>query len=59
MQYKENIMIHNRIKVVKDKNGRNMYYLGDGIWFGRIAESAALKGLASKKYIMWENKLRK
>jgi len=52
-------MIHNRIKVVKDKNGRNMYYLGDGIWFGRIAESAALKGLASKKYIMWENKLRK
>lgn len=44
---------HNRIKIVKGRKGRLYYYLGDGLWFGRISEDKALKGLASKKYHLW------
>jgi hypothetical protein len=52
-------MRNTRIKIVKNKNGRNMYYLGDGIWFARISETEALKGLASGKYVLWTHNIKK
>jgi len=41
-----------RIKIVKSRSGKLMYYVGDGLWFNRIAESKALTGLASKEYTL-------
>ena len=48
---------HKYIKIVKAKNGRLMYYAGDGLWFGRIGETEALRGLRDKKYHLWERKV--
>lgn len=48
-------MRHTRIKIVRAKNGKNLYYLGDGLWFGRISEEKALNGLAEKRYFLWES----
>ena len=45
-----------RIKVVKNKNGRLQYYVGDGLWFGRISEDKALTGLSNGNYTFWETK---
>jgi hypothetical protein len=49
-------MSHTRIKIVHAKNGKLLYYIGDGFWFGRTSEKKALDGLASGKYQMWEAK---
>lgn len=46
-------MSYGRVKIVKTKKGRLMYYLGDGLWFGRISEDKALKGLADGSYTFW------
>ena len=46
-------MARNFIKIVKGRNGRLYYYRGDGLWFGRIGEDEAIKGLKSKKYRLW------
>jgi hypothetical protein len=41
-------------KKVITKKGQIMYYLGDGLWFGRISKSEAKLGLATQKYSLWE-----
>jgi hypothetical protein len=46
-------MRHNRIKIVTSKNGNKLYYVGDGMWFGRISEKKALDGLSNGKYFFW------
>jgi hypothetical protein len=46
-------MSHTRIKIVTSKAGKKMYYIGDGLWFGRISEKKALEGLSTGKYILW------
>jgi hypothetical protein len=35
---KENIMRRRFIKKIITKKGQVMYYLGDGLWFGRISK---------------------
>lgn len=47
-------MSYYRIKKVITKKGQVMYYLGDGIWFGRISKDQAESGLESTKYVLWE-----
>lgn len=42
------------IKIVTSKNGKKLYYLGDGLWFGRTSEQKALNGLADGSYRLWE-----
>ena len=49
---------YTRVKIVKGKKGL-LYYLGDGLWFGRISEDKALDGLRSGKYSLWERKISK
>ena len=39
--------IRTRVKIVTTKKGKIVYYLGDGFWFGRIAEKDALDNLAA------------
>ena len=51
--------MRNRIKIVKGRNDRLYYYRGDGLWFGRIGETKALKGLASGEYTLWERAMPK
>lgn len=47
-------MTRNRfIKRVVSKRGTVMYYIGDGIWFGRINRVEAELGLATGKYSEW------
>lgn len=47
-------MRYTRIKKVISKKSRVMYYLGDGLFFGRISKVEAELGLASEKYVLWE-----
>ena len=47
-------MIHTRIKKVISRKGKALYYLGDGLWFGRTSKADALKGLADGSYTAWE-----
>lgn len=47
-------MKRTRIKKVISKKGRLMYYLGDGLWFGRISKEKAENGLQSGAYTLWE-----
>ena len=47
-------MKHNRIKKVISANGRVSYYLGDGMWFGRISAAEAELGLAAEKFVLWQ-----
>jgi hypothetical protein len=47
-------MRHARIKKVISKKGRVMYYLGNGLWFGRISAERAEVGLSSGRYSLFE-----
>ena len=47
-------MRHLRIKKVITQKNKIMYYLGDGLWFGRISKKKATEGLESGKYILFE-----
>jgi len=47
-------MKHTKIKKVITKTNKEIYYLGNGCWFGRIAKNYALAGLESGKFSMWE-----
>ena len=47
-------MKHTRIKKIITKKGQIMYYLGDGMWFGRIAKNRAEAGLENGSYNLWE-----
>jgi len=46
-------MRHIYIKRVIAKTGKTMFYLGDGLWFGRISQDKAELGLATGKYKLW------
>jgi len=55
MKDKEKTMSnHARIKKVITKSGKIMYYLGDGLWFGRISAAKAEILLATKTCVLWE-----
>lgn len=47
-------MRHTRIKKVISKKGKTLYYLGDGLFFGRISAARAEKGLADGSYSLFE-----
>ncbi len=47
-------MRHIRVKKVITKKSRVLYYLGDGIWYGRIGKDKAIKGLDAGDYILEE-----
>lgn len=44
---------YNYIKKIITVKGQEMYYSGDGCWFGRISKVEALEGLQSGKYRLW------
>ena len=46
-------MRHTRIKMIRDKNGKSMFFLRDGLWFGQINKRKAWAGLASGEYNIW------
>lgn len=50
---KDKAMHHTRIKIVTRKDGKTLYYRGDGIWFGRISARKALLALATKECTLW------
>lgn len=41
------------IKKIITVKGQEMYYCGDGMWFGRTSKADALEGLNSGKYQLW------
>jgi len=43
-----------RIKKVITSKGNIQYFIGDGLWFGRIGAAAAELGLATEQYKLWE-----
>lgn len=43
-----------RIKIIKGRSGKLLYYIGDGLRFNRITETKAINGLADKKYSLWD-----
>lgn len=47
-------MRHTRIKKVISRKGKTLYYLGDGLWFGRTSKAQAEEGLADGSYTLWE-----
>jgi hypothetical protein len=47
-------MRHTRIKKVISRKGKTLYYLGDGLWFGRTSKADAEKGLADGTYNLFE-----
>jgi len=47
-------MKHVRIKKIITKSGKTMYYLGDGMWFGRVSAKLAEDGLADGTYFLFE-----
>ncbi len=47
-------MTRTRIKKIVTRKGQVQYFLGDGLWFGRISKKQAEDGLATEKYILWE-----
>lgn len=44
---------YHRIKIVYTQKGQ-MYYIGDGLWFGRVKKDVAEAGLESGEYCLWE-----
>lgn len=45
---------YSRIKKVITAKGQIMYYIGDGMWFGRTSKADAELGLATGKYTLYE-----
>jgi hypothetical protein len=45
---------YHRIKKVYTKAGKEMYYIGDGLWFGRVKKDVAEAGMESGEYSLWE-----
>lgn len=46
-------IMYRYIKKVISKKGRTMYYLGDGFYFGRIANAEAELLLVTKQCVLW------
>ena len=47
-------MTKTRIKKVITKKGKELYYLGDGIWFGRVSKKVAEQNLEAGIWSLWE-----
>ena len=45
---------YTRIKKVITAKGQVMYYIGDGMWFGRTSKQDAELGIATGKYTLFE-----
>lgn len=47
-------MRHCRLKKVISAKGKILWYLGDGLWFGRTSQADAELGLSTGAYVLWE-----
>ena len=47
-------MKNTRVKKIITKKGKVLFYLGDGLWFGRINKIKAEAGLSDGSYSLWE-----